>query len=88
MALRTPWQDAWRKHPNLNKIEEILHCEKNGVTIADKSKTALDNLPMYAAAMDNIIHGGFSMPIGYLCQWISVFGAFSAYSSPVSHADV
>ncbi len=35
---------------------------------------------MYAAAMDNTIHGGFSMPIGYLCQrtFYAVFGAVSA----------
>ena len=45
---------------------------------------------MYAAAMDNTIHGGFSMSIGYLCQWIfyAVFGAVSACCVPVSHADV
>ena len=45
---------------------------------------------MYAAAMGNAITGGFSMPIGYLCQWISyaVFAAVSACCVPVSHADV
>lgn len=45
---------------------------------------------MYAAAMDNTIHGGFSMPIGYLCQrtFYAVFGAVSACCVPVSHADV
>lgn len=45
---------------------------------------------MYAAAMDNTIYGGFSMPIGYLCQWIfyAVFAVDSACCVPVSLADV